>query len=140
MAEVHRCVRYSESFKMQVISELESGKLNSLEHARRQYGISGTKTIHLWLRKYGRNDLMPKVIRVEKPEEVDQVKQLKAEIKQLKEALADTHVDGLLYKAHFKIVCEQMGLDPEECKKKIDIQLRSKQSRPRQTIKRKKSR
>lgn len=118
MAEVNYHVRYSESFKMQVISELESGKLDNMAHARRHYGIGGSLTINGWLKKYGRNDLMPKVVRVEKPGEADQTKELKDQIKQLKEVLADTHVDGLLYKAHFEILCEEMGLDPDEYKKK----------------------
>ena len=64
-----RVVRYSEAFKMQLIQELESGKLDSIEHARRSYGITGTTTIQKWLKKYGRNDLRAKVVRVEKPDE-----------------------------------------------------------------------
>lgn len=140
MAEVNCHVRYSESFKMQVISELESGKLDNMAHARRHYGIGGSLTINGWLKKYGRNDLMPKVVRVEKPGEADQTRELKEQIKQLKEVLADTHVDGLLYKAHFEILCKEMSIDPEEYKKKLAMGLQSKQSRPRQPIKRKKSR
>lgn len=130
--------RYSEAFKIQVISELESGKFSCIDQARRQYGIAGSETIGKWLRKYGRNHLLPKVIRVEKPEETNQLKQLKQEVHQLKEALADTHVDGLLYKAHFEILCEEMGIDPEEYKKKLGIELPKKRSRPHQPLHRRK--
>ena len=42
--------RYSEAFKMQVISDLESGKFGSVTEARRHYGIAGTTTVNGWLR------------------------------------------------------------------------------------------
>ena len=35
---VRRVVRYSEAFKLQVVSELESGSLDGIEDARRRYG------------------------------------------------------------------------------------------------------
>ncbi len=123
--------RYSEAFKMQVIKELESGKLGSLEEARRVYGIGGSVTIQKWLSKYGRNDLKGKVIRVEKPEEVNQVKLLKEQVKQLKEALADTQVESLVNKSVYELLCENVGVDPDEFKKKVAIQPSKKLSRKR---------
>ncbi len=80
-------LRYSMSFKRQVVSELESGRFDSILQASEHYGITGSETIRRWLGKFGRNHLCPKVIRVEKPNEQDQVRQLKKQIKQLKEAL-----------------------------------------------------
>lgn len=47
-------VRYSESFKKQVVSEVESGKLNK-DAAKRKYNIGGSTTVLKWCRKYGKN-------------------------------------------------------------------------------------
>ncbi len=59
-------VRYSLSFKHQVINELESGRFRSINEARQHYGISGGKTISCWLCKYGKNHLCSKVVCVRK--------------------------------------------------------------------------
>ena len=126
--------RYSEAFKLQVVNELESGKLDSIEQASRHYGITGRTTVRSWLKKYGRNHLLPKAIRVEKPDEQDRLKALEAEIKQLKEALADSHIENIVGEARFQVICEEYGVDPEEYKKKVDTKRFSK--RPRQPVKR----
>src|SRR5437870_1047695 len=83
--------RYSEAFKEQVIREVEEG-LMSHSKIRRKYGIRGYSTIHEWLKKRGKFDLLSKRIRVEKPDEIDRIKELEKQIRQLKEALADSHV------------------------------------------------
>lgn len=46
--------RYSESFKKQVVSEVETGKL-SKDGAKRKYNIGGSSTVLKWCRKYGKN-------------------------------------------------------------------------------------
>ena len=125
-------VRYSEAFKMQLIQELESGKLDSIEHARRSYGIAGTTTIQKWLNKYGRNDLRAKVVRVEKPNEQDQISRLLSEVKALKSALAETQVENLLNRSVYEVLCNEVGIDPSEFKKKANMpQLAKRPRRPR---------
>ena len=47
-------IRYSESFKKQVVKEVESGKL-SKDGAKRKYNIGGSTTVLKWCRKYGKN-------------------------------------------------------------------------------------
>lgn len=121
-------VRYSESFKLHVIRELQSGRLANIRQANDKYGITGDHTVQGWLRKYGCTELLPKVVRVEMPDEQKEVKKLKKRIRELEKALADTTVDGVLHRAHFEILCEQMGLDTEETKKKIERQ-RSKEDK-----------
>lgn len=112
--------RYSEAFKLQVVSELESGKLGSHAAACRRYGIGGGATIKSWLRRYGKNHLLHKVVRVEKPGERDQVKILQARIRDLERAVADAKVQETLHKAYFEIVCEEFGvLDPGALKKNV---------------------
>lgn len=81
-------IRYSTSFKLQVVRELEKGA--SIDELRQRYKIGGGTTIQSWLRKFGKNHLVNKVVRIETMEERDRLKQLEAENKKLKMALADS--------------------------------------------------
>lgn len=122
-------VRYSEAFKLQVLSELESGKFDCVEQARRAYGIGGMRTIHHWIRKYGREELQGRIIRVEKPEERDRIKALQDRIRELERAVADSKVEEVLAKAYFEIVCEQFGVkDIDALKKSIAGKLSERES------------
>ncbi len=123
-----RVIRYSEAFKRQVVLELEDGTVSSVEEVRRKYGISGGETVVRWIRKFGRNHLLSKVVRVETPEERTEVQKLKARLRQLEKALADADIRSLLNQAHFEIACEQMGVDIEVKKKEIDMKLSAEQS------------
>jgi transposase-like protein len=111
------------SFKQQVVRELESGRFSSIGEANEHYGITGTTTVRNWLLKYGRNHLCPKVVRVEKPDEKDQILQLKKQIKQLKEALGQTQAENVINQEFLKIACEQLGQDLENFKKKAGTEL-----------------
>jgi transposase len=88
--------------------------------AQRHYGITGAETIKNWLRRYGKNHLCPKVVRVEKPNEVSQIQQLKQRIRQLEEALGKTQVENILNQEFLKIACRQLGQDVDQFKKKAD--------------------
>ena len=46
---------YSMSFKLEVVTEIESGVL-STTGAQRKYGIQARSTVVSWLRKYGQFD------------------------------------------------------------------------------------
>ncbi len=112
-------VRYSEAFKLQVVSELESGKLSCIFEARRRYAIKGSRTIEGWIRKYGKNHLLNRVVRVESAKERDRLKGMESEIRELKSALADAHLDLRLEKAYLEIACEAAGIhDLDSFKKK----------------------
>jgi len=87
--------RYSSAFKQKVVSEVESGKLTVAE-ARGVYDIKGADTIPNWLKKFGKNHLLHKVIRIEMKDEKDKIKELKRQKGELESALAQ---------AHLKIVC-----------------------------------
>lgn len=117
-------LRYSEAFKMHVVQELASGKLSCINEACKKYGKVGFHTIRGWLNKYGRKELIPRVVRVEMPEEKSEIKKLKKRIRELEKALADTKIDSILDRAHFEVLCEQMGIkDIAGMKKKIAEQL-----------------
>jgi transposase-like protein len=103
-------IRYSEAFKLHVISEIESAKL-TVEGARRRYDIKGGETIQKWIKRYGKNHLLGKVVRVENPEEKDQVKELENKVRQLESALAQTQVKLLAYESLVTVAEEHCQMD-----------------------------
>jgi len=120
--EIRVAIRYSEAFKMQVVRELESGSCN-IDQIRRKYGIGGCPSIRRWLRKYG-NGSVGKIIRVEKPEEKNQIEQMKRRIRALELALADTNIDLALERQYTRLACERAGIkDVAGFKKKAAGQL-----------------
>jgi len=121
-------LRYSEAFKQQVVREFESGKLSRVQ-LRRKYGIGGGCTISVWIKKYGSFESTPKIIRVEKPDEKDQILALKEEIKRLKQAIADEVLDRKIAESTLEVICEDRGWDVEEVKKKAGIELQKKHQR-----------
>ncbi len=124
-------VRYSQSFKQQVIADLESGRFSTLAQAQEHYGIAGSVTVRNWLKKYGRNHLCAKVVHVEKPNEKDKILELKKQIKQLKEALGQTQAENILNQEFLKIACEEMGQDINSFKKKAGSELFTRQDKPK---------
>jgi transposase-like protein len=117
-------MKYSEGFKLQVLRELEEGKFESQESLRRTYGIRGGATLNKWIRKYGKTHLLPRVIRVEKPEEQSEVSMLRKRVKTLEKALADAHIDLKLEEAYTRIACRTAGIeDVDDFKKKHEGKL-----------------
>jgi transposase len=101
-------IRYSEAFKLAIVSELERDG-TSVRAIQRKYGVRGCGTVENWLLKYG-NGSRGKVIRVERPEEIDERKQLKERVRRLETALADAHVDLALERAYMQIACQRAGI------------------------------
>lgn len=101
-------IRYSEAFKMSVVHELEAKGL-AFEAVARKYGIRGAGTVQIWVRKYG-NGTRGKVIRVEKPEEIDQTKKLKERVRLLEQTVGSLHVELALERAYTNIACERAGI------------------------------
>ena len=85
-------MRYSISFQQKVVKEIEQEGL-LIEQAKRRYGITGAATVQKWLRKFGKNHLLNKMVRIETMDEKDRIKQLEQEIKKLKMALADSMLE-----------------------------------------------
>lgn len=111
-------IRYSVAFKRQVVEDIEKGRFGSMQAAREHYGIGGAETIRKWLVKYGRNHLIPKVVRVEKPDEPDRIRQLKRQITQLQQALGQTQLEKVLTESFLQQACQALGTDVETFKKK----------------------
>ena len=112
-------IRYSEAFKLQVIQEIEGGKFRGPNAAARAYGIKGGRTIYNWLRKYGREDSMPRKVTITTMSEQDETKELKKRVRELEKALADAYMKELLGQSFLKIACERLGTPVEEFKKKV---------------------
>lgn len=113
-------MRYSLCFKRQVVADLESGRFASVAQARAHYGIGGTTTIQRWLRRFGKNHLQAKVVRVQQPDEADQMRQLKKQVAELQRALGQTQAQNLLHASYLNQACERLGEDVEAFKKKCD--------------------
>ena len=111
-------VRYSVAFKRQVVADLEAGRFRTIGQAREHYGIGGATTVRRWLKQFGKNHLIPKVVRVEKPDEADQIRQLKTQIRQLQQALGETQLQNVLGESFLEIACEKLGTDVAAFKKK----------------------
>lgn len=114
--------RYSACFKQQVVAALESGRFDSVEQARQHFGIGGASTIQRWLGRYGKNHLQAKVVRVEKPDEADRIRQLKAQVAQLERALGQTQAQNMLNRQYLKLACAELGQEVEVFEKKCDGQ------------------
>ena len=113
--------RYSESFKLKMLEELTTGKLNKNQLGK-LYGINPT-TINEWIRKYNRKDLMNTRIKVETKDEITRIKALQKEIKQLKELLLKKDLDALVQDSYLEVAAEDLGYKSvAELKKKLNIE------------------
>ncbi len=113
-----RIVRYSEAFKLKVVDEVDRGRFKSPHEVSQVYGITGKGTVASWIKKYGKNHLLGKVVRVETDDEVRELKRLKDRVKALEAALADSVMDNALNESFFEILCERVDIDAQEFKKK----------------------
>jgi len=114
-------IRYSEAFKLEVVRELEAGGL-AFGDLSLKYGIKGKTTVSRWVRQYG-NGTRGKIIRVEHPGEINELKRLKARVRQLESALADANIDAALERAYTRLALARAGItDVAEFKKKADGQ------------------
>lgn len=101
-------IRYSEAFKMEVVRELEADGL-AFDAVAMKYGIKGAMTVSHWVRKYG-NGTRGKVIRVEKPGEINELKRLAERVRKLESALADANIEAALERAYTRLACERAGI------------------------------
>ena len=103
-------LRYSLAFKQKVIIEVEDGIYNILE-ASQVYKVS-TKSIYNWLKAFGKDHLINKIVRIEMRGEADRIKELEKEKQKLEAALAQ---------AHLKIIALESTIESVEELYKIDV-------------------
>ncbi|MGB5462831.1 MAG: transposase [Aureibaculum sp.] len=112
--------RYSEPFKLKILDEISTGKLNKNQLGK-LYGIALT-TINEWIRKYNRKDLMNTRLKVETKDEITRIKALQKEIEQLKKLLLKKDLDALVLDSYLEVAAEDLGYKSvAELKKKLSI-------------------
>lgn len=112
-------IRYSEAFKVQVVRELEQGRFDNATVAGRAYGVNGKGTVAKWVRQFGKDHLLGKLVHVMTADEQAEVKALRKRVRELERALADAHLDLKLEAAYVKLACKTAGVqDVAEFKKK----------------------
>jgi transposase-like protein len=110
--------RFSESVKLQVLSELSEGKYTKRELSR-MYNV-GPSTITDWIHKYGRSDLLNQRITIENMDELKRIHALQKEIAQLKDLLIKKDLDNIVIDSYLEVAAQQMGFkNAEELKKKL---------------------
>ena len=123
-----QAIRYSQGSKMQCARDVEAGK--SCAYAvQRKYKIKGNATVMRWVRQFG-SGRYGKIIRVEKAHEVNEAGQLRSELRRVKEALADTHMELALEQAFLAVACEELDQSLEAFKKKHAGGRRTRRSKP----------
>jgi transposase-like protein len=104
---------------MEVVRELEDGG-QTFAAMSMKYGIKGAMTVSHWVGKYG-NGTRGKVVRVEKPGEINELKRLSERVRLLESALADANIAAALERAYTRLACQRAGItDVEAFKKKAD--------------------
>lgn len=112
--------RYSEPFKLKILDELTTGKLNKNQLGK-LYGINPT-TINEWIRKYNRKDLMNTRVKVETKDEITRIKELQKEIAQFKKLLLKKDMDAFIEDSYLEVAAEKLGYKSVlELKKKLSI-------------------
>ena len=124
-------IRYSKAFKMQCVRDVESGK-SCAARVQRKYKIKAGATVMRWVRQFG-SGRYGKIIRVEKVDEINEAGQLRTQLRRVKEALADTHLELALEQAFLAVACEELGQSLEGFKKKHAGGRRTGRSRPSQS-------
>jgi transposase-like protein len=101
--------RYSISFKKHVVEELESG--SSYSHLQKKYDIRGAETIQKWVKAFGKNHLLNKMVRIETLDEKQRLKELELENKKLKAALADSIIGNKMLETLIEVANEEYKTD-----------------------------
>ena len=110
-------IRYSEAFKLKVMEELRDAKWKSVQEAAKAYGIA-EMSVYNWMHKLGFEHLKGRLIYVKTRTETDRIKELEAEVRQLRMALADEVLDHKIDEAALRLMCTRAGTTPEDVKKK----------------------
>lgn len=113
--------RYSEGFKLKILSELSTGKYSKRQLAR-IYGVHSS-SVNEWIKKYDRKDLMNTRVMVETKDEISRLKALQKEVEQLKELLIKKDLDQLVADSYLKVAAENLGYKSiDELKKNLNIE------------------
>ena len=110
--------RYSEAFKLKVMEELRDAKWKSVQEAARAYGIA-EMSVYNWMHRLGFEHLKGRLIFVKTRTETDRIKELEAEVRRLRMALADEVLDHKIDEAALRLMCRRAGTTPEDVKIRV---------------------
>lgn len=113
---------YSLSLKLQIVKEIEAGKLGITE-CRKKYAIQSRSTIVFWLRKYGNFDWDNQTPNAMQKTPEQRIMELEAEVKLLKKQKAS--LERQAYIADKKAIFFDMMIDLAESEYQIDIRKNS---------------
>jgi hypothetical protein len=82
-----------------------------------------------WVKRYGREDIPPKRIKVETMNEIDELQAARSRIREPEAAPADAHMEYCLESAFLDIACGKLGTSADELKKKNVITLAERRKR-----------
>ncbi|MFA7402244.1 MAG: transposase [Bacteroidales bacterium] len=105
-----KTVRYSESFKLEIIRYIEEEGY-SINDIKKRYDIKGGQTVQSWIKKYGKNQLLNKIIKVQTMKEIDELKRLREENKALKLAYAELSLEHKCSEKVIELADEMFGMD-----------------------------
>jgi transposase-like protein len=123
-----KTIRYSESFKLEIIRFIEEEGF-SINTVRQRYGIAGGQTVQSWIKKYGKSQLLNKIIKVQTMNEIDEIKRLREENKALKLAYAELSLEHKCSEKVIELADEMFGMDLKkkyESEQLINLQKRGK--------------
>ena len=109
-----KILRYSESFKRQVVEEYESGE--RIVDLKQKYGIKGGVTITSWIRKYSKKGFRHEMVHIQSAEENGYVKELEKKVDMMEKVIGRMTLEKLKHEAIMEILEETYG---EEIKKNI---------------------
>lgn len=113
---------YTMSFKLQIVQEIERGKLSTTE-ATKKYGIQCRKTVVQWLRKFGNFDWENQTpFNMSKTPE-QKIMELEAKVRLLEKQ--KSFLEQQAYVADKKAIIFDMMIDIAEQEYKIDIRKNS---------------
>jgi transposase-like protein len=113
--------RYSSAFKQKIVTEIESG-VYTVGEVERIYGVTRA-TIYEWLRRFGKDYLINRTVRVQMRGEADRIKELEKEKQKLEAALAQAHLKILALESTIESAEEIYNVD---LKKKFGTQVSGK--------------
>ena len=115
--------QYSMAFKQKIMEEIRDGKWKSAYQAATMYGIKDA-LVYKWMDKLGYSHLKSKVIEIKTMEEIDEVKMLRKQVRELKLALAEETLSRQIEQATVQVAAGIIGISTEELKKKAGTQSR----------------
>src|SRR6056297_2014756 len=103
--------RFTEAFRKDKVTKIESGELTVAEVSR-LYEIK-PDNVRRWLKKYGRKKL-PEPIIISSASEYNRIDNLKKENSHLKQVIGDQQVEMIYLRGLIELAREQLGEDFEK--------------------------